>query len=231
MLASDVVDAFLRTYVKNVHPAVILGDIRDRKVRGQIIDDAMAATNTTRDSSRLAVLGGPPCQGFSTAGKRRSSDDERNHLFRDYLDVLDALKPDLFVFENVTGLLNMQGGAFYEMIVEELRERCDLLEEWVLHTHEYGIPQRRSRVILVGHHVDLPVSAPAKRTTAPVAGGELARRRWVSVTEALSDLPPLEASEDGSAAGYRARKPSNYQRLMRGLENPSDYLAGLDVPH
>lgn len=224
IVANDVVESFLNTYVKNVHPSAILGDIRDSTVRNQLVEDTQVARRRIGSSRRLAVLGGPPCQGFSTAGRKRTAADERNHLFRDYLSVLDSLQPDVFVFENVTGLLNMDGGSFYRMIVDELGARCDVLNEWVLNTHEFSIPQRRSRVILVGHARDMTVIPPQPKTADPKRNGLLAP--WVSVHEALSDLPRLAAGQDGSGLKYRSSASTSYQRLMRGALDVRSYLAG-----
>src|SRR5207302_1215409 len=95
------------------------------------------------------VLGGPPCQGFSTAGKRRSMDDERNHLFVDYRVVVDALRPDGFVFENVTGLLNMQKGQVFRDVCSLLGHSMSDIRADVLKSEHYGVAQRRWRLFVV----------------------------------------------------------------------------------
>ncbi len=92
----------------------------------------------------LFVLGGPPCQGFSTAGNKRSLDDERNWLFRQYKAVIESVKPHGFVFENVTGVLNMEGGKVFELIREDLEGLVTGLRFWQLRSELYGIPQRRT---------------------------------------------------------------------------------------
>jgi DNA (cytosine-5)-methyltransferase 1 len=223
VVANDFVPAFMATYAKNIHPEVVTGDLRDSAVREQLV----LTTKPVRQRTDLpfAVLGGPPCQGFSTAGKRRSMEDDRNHLFREYVDMLDLVRPDFFVFENVTGLLNMDGGTVYGMIRDELATRSEALEEWVLNTHEYAVPQRRSRVVLVGHPGVQVIAKPTVLTELP--GG---KQGWtglaasVSVSEALSDLPRLDAGQDGSQLGYASSVPTLFQSLMRGGTSPGAFL-------
>lgn len=219
-VANDVVPAFANTYRSMFHERVVQGDISQSSIRDQVIDLA----RRERDSSvPLAVLGGPPCQGFSTAGKRRSMDDPRNHLFKDYLSILDEAQPDYFVFENVTGLLSMEGGAVYEMISNELSKRCDVLEQWVLPTDKYGVPQRRQRVVLVGHSASSKVDKPTP-TNFGVGPKADPGSDFVTVLDALGDLPRLHAGQDGSDLGYYSDPRSAYQRLMRGEISASEFV-------
>lgn len=94
------------------------------------------------------VLGGPPCQSYSTLGKRRL--DERANLFLQYKRILQILNPRAFVFENVTGILSMAKGRLFEQIKEEFEALGYHLCHKVLNALEYGVPQQRERVFLVG---------------------------------------------------------------------------------
>lgn len=221
-VANDVVRPFLDTYATMCNDSVVLGDISDPSVREEI---TIRAKERRTPGAPLAVLGGPPCQGFSTAGKRRSMDDPRNHLFKDYLAILDSVQPDLFVFENVTGLLSMEKGAVYKLITDELRNRCDQLEEWVLSADQYGVPQRRQRVILVGHRSDVTIEKP-KPSHEGVGPKANPGSDYVSVEAALGDLPPLRAGEDGTALRYRKAK-TPFQRLMRGEISAAEYVGSI----
>lgn len=137
------------------------------------------------------------------------------------------MKPDGFVFENVPGLLNMEGGAVFQHIHRRLVTPGRSLTKWLLRSEEYGIPQRRTRLILL--------STPKRWGTleSPGKGTELLKRddiplslpNAISVKEALSDLPALSQGQDGSGLGYCSEPLTNYQRLMRGLISPADYLA------
>ncbi|RVZ60344.1 DNA cytosine methyltransferase [Helicobacter pylori] len=94
------------------------------------------------------LLGGPPCQSYSTLGKRKM--DEKANLFKEYLRLLDLVKPKIFVFENVVGLMSMQKGQLFQQICNAFKERGYILEHAILNALDYGVPQMRERVILVG---------------------------------------------------------------------------------
>jgi DNA (cytosine-5)-methyltransferase 1 len=101
------------------------------------------------------VVGGPPCQGFSLANPKRAFDDPRNWLFREYSRVLEQVKPIAFLMENVSGLLTLEGGRIFETIKEGF-ENCGFrLQHAVLNAVDYGVPQNRNRVILVGIRNDV----------------------------------------------------------------------------
>lgn len=226
LVANDVDRASLDTYIANIHKAVVHGDIREPLVRAELVAVAEHARAAHPDAPFL-VLGGPPCQGFSTAGKRRSMDDERNHLFRDYSEVVDALEPDGFVFENVTGLLNMQKGRVFRDVCSVLGESMADLRADVLRTEQFGVAQRRSRIIVVARATGTAPTPPGPVTDFPV---EAAARRGLAVTpgakDAIGDLPPLQQSEDGSDVAC-AEPTSDYQRFCRGLITAEEYLDGL----
>jgi DNA (cytosine-5)-methyltransferase 1 len=213
IVANDIDAVFLETYKKNIAGEVIAGDIRDKKIFAVIVEKALIAKREN-PGLPLIVIGGPPCQGFSTAGKKRSMEDERNHLFKSYKKILVAIKPDAFVFENVAGIMNMEGGTIFKLITETLKKTTDELRVWKLQSENFAVPQRRTRVIIIGHKRNLQIKE-IKQITA---------QKWVSCAEALSDLPPLVSAEDGSAKKYLKRPQSAFQRLMRGDINVRDYL-------
>jgi len=225
VVANDIEKRFLASYSKNVHDAVVLGSIADPEIKKELVSIALAAKELT-GSKPLWVLGGPPCQGFSTAGHRRTMEDERNHLFWDYKEFLEQVQPDGFVFENVTGLLNMQGGRVFEQVKTAFRSVMPSLSGWLLSSDEYAVPQRRKRVILVGHREEGVSVEPPTRLTSCEPDRDLfdSLAPALSVEEALSDLPPLEQGEDGSDKGYVAPPTTTYQALMRGEIGPAEYL-------
>jgi len=100
------------------------------------------------------VTGGPPCQGFSTAGKRMI-DDPRNILFKEFVRVVREALPKFFIFENVPGLVSMAKGEIIKQICEEFAN-CGYDVSWrLLNAANYGVPQRRIRVIIIGKRIDL----------------------------------------------------------------------------
>jgi len=109
------------------------------------------------EKSDLDVLdGSPPCQGFSTAGKRKF-DDPRNSLFKEYARLLVELQPKAFVMENVTGMVKGCMKQAYLQIIKTLRECGYKAKGEVLNAKYYGVPQSRERVIIIGFREDLEI--------------------------------------------------------------------------
>ena len=223
IVASEYDAAFASTHEANISCPIVVADIREATAKAKIIDIA-SESRTRRDP--LFVLGGPPCQGFSTAGLPRSMEDPRNWLFEDYCAVLTALKPDGFIFENVSGLLNMEGGRVFQMIQRELAKFAKRLFVWKLQAERYAIPQRRTRILIVGDNTGtIPSMPPDELTTLDAPDLIQALPPSPSVKEALDDLPTLVPGQDGSHRAYRHEPQTPYQRLMRGDLTPTQYLA------
>jgi len=155
-------------------------------------------------------------------------DDPRNHLAWDYVRFLERVKPDGFVFENVTGLLNIQGGKVFASVKEAFASVMPSVHAAVIAVDEYAIPQRRKRLILVGRRV---ASAPAwvppealTSTTPDRLSLFRALEPSVSVEEAIGDLPYLAPGENGSHRHYAMAPSTVYQALMRNCLLPAEYL-------
>lgn len=215
VVGSDIDKDALASFSQNITEQVVLGDLRDDEVRANIVD---IARKKHRSKRPLIVVGGPPCQGFSTAGKARSRDDVRNHLFQDYCKLVDELDPDAFLFENVTGLLNMEKGEVFKEVLSALSKLAREIRWWQVSADEYGVPQRRKRVIIVGFRRMEPF-----RLSAPPLSRGLIGVQPISVIEALDDLPAIAAGEDGSGLAYLGAPATDYQRLMRGELNATAY--------
>lgn len=225
IVASDIDETFVETFRRNIHDEVVLGDFRKPSVAGRVAEVVKRARGKS-PHVRLFVLGGPPCQGFSTAGNRRSMGDERNQLYENYRDFIEAVQPEGFVFENVPGLLNMEGGRVFEMVKAALHSCASSLDVWRLHAEEYAVPQRRLRVILVGHVTDHRTIAPPSRITSLVVRRTLFEHLApaLSVKDALDDLPPLEPGQDGSDLDYLFPPRNDYQGFSRGQIDPIAFL-------
>jgi DNA (cytosine-5)-methyltransferase 1 len=223
VIANDIDAKALETYRRNVHEDVLQGDIQDPTVTRELVSHCSAARR--RNSKPFWILGGPPCQGFSTAGKPRTMEDNRNHLFWSYRHLVEELKPDGFVFENVSGLLNMEDGRVYQLVKDAFSSVMPNLSGWVVSAVEYALPQRRTRVILVGTHDNR--CEPPSRLTALDRGADLFSelQRAVSAKEALDDLPILVQGQNGVGLPYREAPAHAYQALMRGALRPGEYLA------
>lgn len=146
------------------------------------------------------VVGGPPCQGFSTVGQRRVEDD-RNGLIREFHRVVTVLKPQGFLLENVLGLKDMKFTHAVTVLFEKLGYTVSAL---VLKAADYGVPQLRRRTIFVGHRSGAYFMGPRKSR---------ADGTYNTVWDAIGDLPPLEAGE--AAFDYLDPPFSPLQRKLR----------------
>lgn len=147
------------------------------------------------------ILGGFPCQGFSLSGPRKI-DDSRNTLYRYFVKLVEYKKPDCFVAENVKGILTLGEGKIYEAIVQDFASKGYDVFPNIVNASEYGVPQDRHRVILVGFKKQLNID----KFTLP----EEAKER-VTIKKALSNLPqPKE--EDICHAPYSSRYMSRNRK-------------------
>ena len=168
------------------------------------------------DSSGLAkgelhcLIGGPPCQAFSVYNHQRGMHDRRSGLFYQYLRIVDGFMPEWVVMENVTGITSVGGGQAVEEILSGLAERGYRVEAQVLRAEEYGVPQERRRIFFLGNRLGLPISWPE-----PTHGPGLLP--FVTVWDAIGDLPPLKNGEDpGRPLPYPLLPVTNYQAMLRG---------------
>jgi DNA (cytosine-5)-methyltransferase 1 len=164
------------------------------------------------------VTGGPPCQGFSVSGKRQYGVRlEKNQRIYDFVRVVDAVRPSFFLMENVKGFTSATiNGSMraLETVVGMLQNLGYHVYHDVLQAANYGIPQLRSRIFIVGSLVDLPFSPFPPETHS--AEGSKTTKPYLCVTEAISDLPAIGAGEGTNGAQpYTSPATNQYQRDMR----------------
>ena len=139
--ANDIYEDAVATYKLNIGNHIVCKDIE---------------TISTNDIPECdIVIGGFPCQGFSVANTKRHIDDERNHLYKQFIRVVEAKKPKFFVAENVKGILSLGKGKVIEMIMNDFSSLGYRVEKKVLNAAFYGVPQQRLRVIIVGVRNDI----------------------------------------------------------------------------
>lgn len=180
-----------------------------------------------RSGDLTVLIGGPPCQGFSESNRRtRTIDNPRNHLYREFVRFLRVLRPAWFVMENVAGLRTLAKASILKRIVLECRKLGYAVEWKVLNAADYGVPQMRRRLFIVGNRLGLPVAF-----AEPTHGR--GKRPWVTVRQAIGDLPRLENGADEDCLTYPSlrrrffRKPiSHYQMRMRAGMNGSMKVQG-----
>ena len=153
--------------IKNTDESVIRFDIqRIEELFSGFVNDAEYGSNQGLDTlvgekSIDGIIGGPPCQSYSVAGRIRDKDkmkeDYRNYLFEYYLKIVDQYKPNFFIFENVPGMLSAMpdGTPITDLIKRDISEKGyeiveDIKKNAIIDTSDYGVPQKRKRVILLG---------------------------------------------------------------------------------
>lgn len=149
------------------------------------------------------IIGGPPCQGFSNKGKNLGLKDPRNFLFLEYIEIVKAIKPEVFIIENVKNLISCTKGYFLEEIKERLNALGYQLSYQILNAKDYGVPQNRERAFIVGasrFSFDFNLLEPSQS---------------VNVQDAISDLAYLCSNEGAFESDYLNPIQSNYQALMR----------------
>lgn len=183
------------------------------------------------------IIGGPPCQSFSPLGKAKDEnnmqEDPRNYLFENYVKVLNHFKPKFFVFENVMGLLDtkVKGKSIFKMVLRRLRRNYKVVskkEIIVLNATNYGVPQERKRVILLGVRRDLDVTpesvyANVKKTNYLPDDNEQDRvglKRYYTVRDAISDLPFLQQGE-GTVLSQYPNKYEECNEYVKMIRNPN----------
>lgn len=191
------------------------------------------------------IIGGPPCQAYSTAGRVRDGEgmarDPRNYLFESYVRILEHFEPKFFVFENVTGLLSarVDGGLIFPKVIHALGNRYKVIDDPAILVHntaDYGVPQIRKRVIIMGVRDDIEEKEAidlynaVRKTHYDPEMPENERhglQRFVDVHDALSDLPPVEPGQDASTDAFDY--PCNNAFLRRigqpGIHPLMDHLA------
>ena len=240
LYASEIVPIYAETYRLN-HPEAMV-DVRDiRSVDPQAVRESLGLEVGELD----LVAGGPPCQGFSINAPIRSTDDPRNHLFREYLRFVDEFKPRAVLIENVPGLVSFEHGGTLHAIIDALAQLGYGADVHILGAPYYGVPQMRWRTIVMGlrgavipqsawpeptRHAPLRanfattfdghniVKTPSPETSAP----------FTTLREAIGDLPPLANGERGERVKPYACEPTcDYQRRLRtGSAGVANHEAG-----
>ena len=166
-----------------------------------LTDEYLESLN--RDGDIVGVVGGPPCQGYSTVGTR-DINDPRNQLYRQYCRVVEKVRPQFFVLENVKGLTTLMGGMFRDDIYNRFSALGYKVVYKVINAAHYGVPQNRQRVFFVGIR------------GAEFEFPEANEQNIITCSEALSDLPPLDEFDGELLAHDYVCDPQNaYQAWVR----------------
>lgn len=182
------------------------------------------------EKGELSVLcGGPPCQAYSVYNHQRGMHDERSGLFREYLRIVEGLMPQLVVMENVTGMTSIEKGRAVDEIHGELGRLGYHVEHRILKAEEYGVPQQRRRIFFIGSRINSRIDWPEPThgdANFPLLLDDL--RPFVTVWDAIGDLPPLLPQEGSDESEYVVGPFSEYQRESR---SGSQYLYNHVAPN
>lgn len=222
---------------KNIDKEVIEHDITS----ADIIDRINEATNGV---SPDIIIGGPPCQAYSTAGRVRDgkgmATDARNYLFESYVKILEYYKPKFFVFENVTGILSAKanGKKIFPQVIEALGNEYKVIDNpdtILFNTANYGVPQLRKRIIIMGVRKDIPnleveeLYKSVKKTHYDPEMPESERgklKRFVDVKQALGDLPQVLPGDDASTEAFEYPCDNEFLKRVgnKGLAPLRDHI-------
>lgn len=187
----------LDTFKNNMPDSeIICGDITNDKIKEQAI-------KISKEKKVNMIIGGPPCQGFSLKGKKLGLDDPRNYLFKEYLRIVEELKPEVFIIENVKALLSTSAGWFKKQIIEEVTKMGYFVECGVLTASDFGVPQARQRAIFI--------CSKNKNILLP----EPTCKKNITVKDAIYDLAFLNSGEGEFEQDYKMSATSKYQNQMR----------------
>lgn len=179
--ANDLYEDAVHTYQKNIGNHIVLEDVRN--ISADEIPDCDI------------VIGGFPCQGFSVANTKRYIADERNELYKQLIRVIKDKRPKFFLAENVKGLTNLGKGEVFKMILSDFENLGYRVQYQILNAADYGVPQTRLRVIIVGVRSDIDWEYEFPKATHSQDGGN-GLPAWVSVSDALKGLPDPDSENN-----------------------------------
>jgi DNA (cytosine-5)-methyltransferase 1 len=153
----------------------------------------------------MVLFGGAPCQGFSTSNRRTNNrNNSDNWLYKEFIRFLKLWKPDWVVFENVTGIIEMESGAFFDEIANDFKEAGYTCVHKILNASDFGVPQKRKRLFLVG-----------SKHGKTISFNPISIKKEVTVKDALSDLPHLENGASVDILPYSHEADNQYAISMR----------------
>lgn len=179
--ANDLFKEAVESYRNNIGNHIVYGDIT--KIPSCDIPNNIDV-----------VIGGFPCQGFSVANNKRSTEDHRNFLYKQMLRIIKDKNPKFFIAENVKGLLSLAGGKVFKMIRDDFESLGYHVDAQVLNAAEYGVPQARERVVIIGNNIGIENPYPTRTHYLPntLSQHEDGLLRAITTEQAigfLSDVP------------------------------------------
>jgi len=196
--ANDIFIEAAETYKKNIGDHITTNNIED--------------INSSEIPDVDGIIGGFPCQGFSMANSKRTTEDVRNKLYLQFVRVLKEKKPLFFVAENVKGILSLGKGEVFKQILADFSEAGYNVRHQLFNAADFGVPQSRQRVFLFGLRKDIDRNyssfPPMPTHASPDKAIDLGLSPWISIGKALEDIPEPDMDHDlenHSASQYKLR--------------------------
>lgn len=167
------------------------------------------------------VIGGPPCQAYSVAGRVRKdmTDDPRNHLYKHYVEFLKKYQPKMFVFENVPGILSANNGHYLQLIFDAVREAGYELDKKILNAQDFGVLQDRKRVIIIGWKNNLEIEYPKFYKV---------KQRFEVAKHLFSDLPKIKSGQGEWGVSPYIQDTNDYLKasgIRNGIEFTTQHIS------
>ncbi len=225
ILASEIDNASRKTIIKNKPEIALIGDILE-----YTSDEIKKISGLKPEDEIDLIVGGPPCQAFSTAGKRKGFTDKRGNVFLTYIDIITSLRPKFAVIENVRGLLSTplkhrahkeRGEAYPDLSVEELpggalhhvlgslRKIGYCVTFNLYNAANFGSPQKRERVVIICSR-DRKVVPYLEPTHCEF--GDRGLKKWITLRKAIGDLKDIEHTH----INFPAKRLKYYKLLQEG---------------
>lgn len=207
----DWFEAAGKTYRRNFNHPLVEGDIKCATKKKEFYD---TVKKELKGGTLNLVAGGFPCQGFSLAGNR-IVDDPRNSLYKELLEIVKTLQPEFVLCENVVGLRSMLNGKVEEMIINDFFEAGYNMNVTVLRAADYGVPQKRDRVIFIGNRIN-KVNYHPKAFLTP--------EKYITTGEAISDLMTMDNNPEFNHV--KTKHSSDMSERMLALEEGKSLYKG-----
>ena len=201
-LGIDICKYSIETYKQNHKSSKVICDDITKVTSKKILENVSKKPDI--------IIGGPPCQGFSLAGNRDVK-DKRNQLLNQFIRIITTIKPKFFVLENVPGLISMKdvdGELFLNKIIKKFKAGGYDVKYKVMSSENYGVPQKRKRLVIVGNRVKVDFSFPEIKNDG-------VKKSFVTVGDAISDLPMLDKDFGSEEVEYKLKPKSKFQTLIR----------------
>ena len=199
-------------------PTDLLNSVLHKEITSRTIQEIFSSIDTMLDSKKVdVIIGGPPCQAYSLVGRSRDPKqmkwDKRNFLFRYYAEFLKRYKPKYFVFENVLGLLTAGNSKYLNEMLQLFTEMGYSIDYKILHAEDYGVLQKRRRVIIIGRKGKRNFIFPKL---------EKAENIWQTKKDLFFDLPSLKPGQEMNIAEYT--EPANEYMKQSGIRNGVNFV-------